>query len=197
MGCTPGVLDDDAAARARRLVEGGAERPRRYPDRERALRICERLGAERVGVERQVDTYFATGGYRMKLRESSLGKHWLIGYRRPDDGDSRKSAYRLTPVPDPAEKLRILSTAMSVKAVVEKERLLYMLDSVRIHLDTVAGLGDFLEFEAVLESEAEEIEGHARIAELREEFGIDDDDLVSLSYSDLVSREVASPNTAD
>jgi predicted adenylyl cyclase CyaB len=162
----------------------------RYPDRDRALRICERLGAERVGVERQVDTYFATGGYRMKLRESSLGKHWLIGYRRPDDRDSRKSTYRLTPVPDPAEKLRILKTAMGVKVVVSKERLFFLLDNVRIHIDRVEGLGDYLEFEAVLESEAEEIEGHARIAELREEFGISDDDLVSLSYSDLVRRTV-------
>lgn len=161
----------------------------RLADRQRALEVCERLGARRMGVERQTDTYFSTGRHRMKLRESSLGNHWLIWYHRPDSAGSRKSAYRLISIPDPEEKRRILARAMTVKAVVVKERLLYLLGSVRIHIDRVEGLGDFLEFEAVLGSESEERAGHEKLAELREAFGIAEEDIVSGSYSDLVAAK--------
>jgi predicted adenylyl cyclase CyaB len=138
------------------------------------------------GVERQTDTYFSLGSYRMKLRESSSGNHWLIWYHRPDSPDSRVSTYRLRTIPDPEAKRRILSQAMGVKAVVEKERTLYMLGPVRIHIDKVEGLGGFLEFEVVLQHGEERSEGHRRVAELRREFGIQEEDLVSGSYSDLV-----------
>jgi predicted adenylyl cyclase CyaB len=158
----------------------------RYPDSERAARISEGLGAEPGGTELQTDTYFSVGNYRMKLRESSIGNHWLIWYHRPDRPDSRISTYRLRAVPDPEAKRRILSQAMGVKAVVRKERTLYMLGPVRIHIDKVEGLGGFLEFEVVLGDGDDRSEGHRRVAELRREFEIEDGDLVSGSYSDLL-----------
>jgi len=163
----------------------------RYPDRERAERVCERLKASHVHVEVQTDTYFSMGAYRMKLRESSLGKHWIIWYHRPNRGGSRKSSYRLFSVTDPAEKRRIFEAQMGVKAVVEKERTLYMFENVRIHLDRVAGLGDFLELEAVLADESEVADGHAKIEKLRAAFGINEEDLISGSYSDLVAAAPA------
>jgi predicted adenylyl cyclase CyaB len=162
----------------------------RYPDRDRGREVAERLGARRVSVEVQTDTYFSTGAYRMKLRESSLGRHWLIGYSRPDRTGSRKSSYRLLPVPDPAEKRRILATSMGVKATVVKERELWLLGPTRIHLDRVEGLGDFLEFEVVMEDGLTEEEGHRIVRELRAEFGIADEDVIAGSYSDLVLSAV-------
>jgi predicted adenylyl cyclase CyaB len=159
----------------------------RYPDTERAHRISESLGAVPCGTERQTDTYFSLGSYRMKLRESSNGNHWLIWYSRPDRPGSRVSSYRLRSIPDPEAKCRILSQAMGVKAVVTKERSLYMLGPVRIHIDRVEGLGEFLEFEAVLGDEVDRREGHRRVAALKLAFGIADEDLVSGSYSDLLT----------
>lgn len=158
----------------------------RCPDREKAESVCERLGAELVHVEVQTDHYFSVGAYRMKLRESSLGEHWLVFYNRPNEPGTRKSSYRLVPVPDPVEKRRILSKTMPVKAVVRKERTLLMLGPVRIHLDRVDDLGDFLEFEAVLGDGFGEKEGHREVARLRQEFGIAEEDLISGSYSDLL-----------
>ena len=158
----------------------------RYPDREKAIRICERLGARFVHSERQRDTYFSTGAYRMKLRESSLGKHWMIWYSRPDDLQARKSSYRLLPVADPAEKRRIFGDTMGVKAEVEKARHLYVFGSTRIHIDYVEGLGDFIEFEYLVGEKAPEAKGHEVIADLRDEFDINDEDLIAGSYSDLI-----------
>ena len=163
----------------------------RYPDSKRAHRISESLGAVPCGTERQTDTYFSLGSYRMKLRESSNGNHWLIWYSRPDRPDSRVSSYRLRSIPDPEAKRRILSQAMGVKVVVTKERSLYMLGPVRIHVDRVDGLGSFLELEAVLGNGVDREEGHRRLAELRLAFGIADEDLVSGSYSDLLHRAPA------
>ncbi len=158
----------------------------RCPDRESVRRALGSLGAEDRGVEHQVDTYFSTGAYRMKLRESSLGHHILIWYHRPNTTDSRKSTYRLRPVPDPTAKKAILSQAMEVKQVVTKDRHLFLIGPTRIHLDSVDELGSYLEFEVVLGDGVTEEQGHEIIADLRERLDVRDEHLVSRSYADLV-----------
>ncbi|MEN8150408.1 MAG: class IV adenylate cyclase [Planctomycetota bacterium] len=177
-------MENDDARRA------NIELKARYPDPGRGRKTCERLGAEFVQSEHQRDTYFSTGAYRMKLRESSLGKHWMIWYSRPNESESRKSSYRLLPVADPDAKRRIFAASMGVKAEVEKARHLYQLGPTRIHLDYVDGLGSFIEFEYVVSETAPEEDGHRVIADLREAFGINDEDLVAGSYSDLVMMGV-------
>ena len=78
---------------------------------------------------------------------------------------------------------------MSVKAEIVKERTLFMLGPCRIHLDRVEGLGEFLEFEVVLSDEVSEEEGHRIVADLRHEFEVMDEDLISGSYADLVALD--------
>ena len=173
-------MENDGARRA------NIELKARYPDPEKGRQTCERLGAQLVQSERQRDTYFSTGAYRMKLRESSLGKHFMIWYSRPNESNSRKSSYRLLPVADPAAKRQIFAASMGVKAEVEKARHLYQYGPTRIHIDYVEGLGEFIEFEYVVSEEAPEEEGYRVIERLREEFGINDEDLIAGSYSDLV-----------
>ncbi|MCU0979871.1 MAG: adenylate cyclase, partial [Pirellulaceae bacterium] len=58
--------------------------------------------------------------------------------------------------------------------------------NVRIHLDRVVDLGEFLEFEAVLGPEVNADSGHAQVAFLRDQFQIADADLLSGSYADLL-----------
>lgn len=71
--------------------------------------------------------------------------------------------------------------------MVDKARRLFVLDGVRIHLDRVDGLGDFIEFEGVVSSgDRDGPERFERLlTELRSAFGIRDDDLLAESYSDL------------
>ena len=82
----------------------------------------------------------------------------------------------------------MLDQALGVLAVVSKRRRLHMYGSVRINIDSVISLGDFLEFEAVLvEGESEE-RAHLLVAQLLKEFSIAPEDLVQESYCDLLCR---------
>ena len=86
----------------------------------------------------------------------------------------------------PAAAKELLPAALGMLVIVEKTRELYLHDNVRIHLDQVAGLGAFLEFEAVLTSSAEAERGHRQVRRLATEFSLRDEDLVAKSYSDLL-----------
>jgi adenylate cyclase class 2 len=70
--------------------------------------------------------------------------------------------------------------------VVEKQREIYLHHNVRIHLDRVAGLGDFLEFEAVMGPDDTPSGAQAMLDRLTRHFQIAESDLVSASYSDLL-----------
>ena len=67
-----------------------------------------------------------------------------------------------------------------------KQRRLFLWEGVRIHLDEVEGLGSFVEFEAVLPDAGDLDTARAKVAQLRESLGIDDDALVSVGYADLL-----------
>ena len=75
--------------------------------------------------------------------------------------------------------------ALGILAVVEKTRRLFLWHNVRIHIDRVSELGDFIEFEAVLGEDYDEQDGHAKLTQLREAFGIADGDLLGDSYLDM------------
>lgn len=99
----------------------------------------------------QTDTYFgcAQPGARLKLRATSAGVE-LIGYKRPDLGETRGSDYQRTPIADPAGIGATLGEALGVTATVKKARDVYLIGDTRVHLDTVSKLGRFVELETVL-----------------------------------------------
>lgn len=115
-------------------------------------RRAQRLGARFVGELVQRDTYFRVPQGRLKLREQLAPEPTteLIAYFRDDSPQIRLSRYERTPVPDPQETLSTLSVRYGEPcAVVRKRRRLYLLESARIHLDTVAELRRFVEIEVV------------------------------------------------
>jgi adenylate cyclase class 2 len=110
----------------------------------------------------------------------------LIAYERPDLSDHKESRYRLIEMPEPAEALDALATVLGISIVVSKTRHLFLFKGVRIHLDRVEGLGDFVEFEGVA-ADGGDPSGFAKLLnDLRRSFGIQDDDLLRVSYSDLL-----------
>jgi homotetrameric cytidine deaminase len=147
------------------------------PDPDRSLAAALALGATDRGILRQRDTYFHVPSGRLKLREESPGAATLIQYVRPDSQDARDSRYRLIPVADPEELRAGLEAALGVLAVVEKERRLLLWESVRIHLDRVAGQGTFVELE--------DVEGEpARVGRVAEALAIDRERTLAGSYAD-------------
>ena len=155
-------------------------------DPARSLERALALGAEDKGEIRQRDTYFARARGRLKLREQEPGEDELIQYRRTDEGGPRASDYRRVAVGAAAGLREALDAAYGTLVVVEKTRRLVLWANVRIHLDSVEGLGPHLELEALLEPDEDEADSHAKLARLRQELAVADDALVAESYSDLL-----------
>lgn len=152
------------------------------------LRAALELGAQDQGVLRQRDTYFHAVQGQLKLREAPPQPAELISYARANMAGPKVSHYRVVPVADHVAIIDALREALGVRVVVEKARRLLLWRNVRIHLDRVAGLGDFIELEAVATSPGGlEVERH-RVEDLREALGIVDEHLVARGYADLLVR---------
>jgi adenylate cyclase class IV len=101
------------------------------------------------------------------------------------------------PVSDPGSFKSLLSRQWGVKAVVTKLRHAFLWEGrVRIHVDRVEGLGDFVEFEATLGDDRPHDESAARldVARLAHDFGVACADLVPTSYATLVLESQGVPS---
>jgi predicted adenylyl cyclase CyaB len=161
----------------------------RLADLAAARRVAESLATSRLGLLRQIDTYFTCATGRLKLREIDGHAAELIWYARPDEAAPKGSDYLIVPVADPGALKAALAGALGVRAVVDKRREVYLVDNVRIHLDDVAGLGSFLEFEAVLDPGVSDSQGREQLARLSAAFGLKAGDLLAGSYGDLAASD--------
>lgn len=152
----------------------------------RSVEVCEGLGAEDKGTLVQRDTYFTVPRGRLKLREEPDAIAHLIAYERPDLLDQKVSRFRLIEVREPVELREALASALGVAVVVSKARRLFIFEGVRIHLDRVEALGDFIEFEGVAADGDDPAAFAELLTDLRRSFGIRDVDLLGESYSDLL-----------
>ncbi|NNF18105.1 MAG: class IV adenylate cyclase, partial [Gammaproteobacteria bacterium] len=110
----------------------------------------------------QRDTFFVTADGRLKLREFSDGSGQLIYYCREDNPGPSGSFYQISPTADPHGLRCLLSESLGVRGEVVKTRHLFMKGRTRIHIDSVQGLGDFLELEVVLSEEEDPRHGIAQ-----------------------------------
>ena len=158
----------------------------RCPDLASAARAVKSIGAQFRWTTSQTDTYFNARRGRLKLREEGDRVAELIAYARPDRPDARLSEYTIVPVAYAGLMKTALAGALGVRVVVTKRRTLYCWRHVRIHLDDVAGLGTFVELEAVITSPDEEAESPDLLVRLVGVIGLRDEDRVAGSYSNLL-----------
>lgn len=156
----------------------------RLADSKSALARARELGADLWGDLRQTDTYFAVARGRLKLRETAGFQGELIYYERDEDAPSRSSDYEVARVPEPAALLNVLEHSLGVLTVVRKRRTLLLLDTTRIHLDNVEGLGSFLEIEVPVKDD--EAIARARIDSLIGDLGYAWSDCIRASYLNLM-----------
>lgn len=161
----------------------------RVKDPAATLAAALEFGAHDEGDLVQRDTYFHAVQGRLKLREAPPAMAELISYARADREGPKVSHYRIVPVGDPEGLAGALGDVLGIRVVVEKTRRLLLWENVRIHIDRVARLGDFVELEAVaasiggLEAERDKVEA------LRTALGIADAHLVPRGYADLLERQ--------
>ena len=154
----------------------------------RIRKLLEGKQAEFIGEDHQRDTYFHISNGRLKLREGNI-ENALIYYMRPNEKGPKRSDVILYN-PEPGTSLKsILAQALGVEVIVEKKRRIYFIENVKFHIDEVEGLGGFVEIEAI-DRDGRIAPDHLRrqCDEYLNLFAIDDDDLISESYSDLLRR---------
>ncbi len=158
----------------------------RHRDLQKIRNFLNKHGAEKIGNDYQVDTYFKVAKGRLKLREGNIENH-LIWYQRPNKKGPKRSKtllYKSTPGSTLKE---VLTKSMDVLAVIEKRREIFFIENVKFHLDEVKSLGSFIEIEAI------DYSGKLGLPKLKgqaqhyiEVLGIKQTDLLTGSYSDMI-----------
>jgi predicted adenylyl cyclase CyaB len=108
------------------------------------------IGAQFIKVLVQKDTYYKTDKGLLKLRVDG-DKTELIYYNRSEKKTKRWSEYYTLQICDPKPE-QFFSRTHETEVVVKKSRKLFMYKNTRIHLDTVQGLGHFVELESMVKT---------------------------------------------
>ncbi len=146
--------------------------------------------AEFRGTDHQTDTYFNVPNGRLKLREGNIENN-LIYYERTNQAGPKHSDFELVKVPDAVKLKEVLTKSNGVKVVVEKKREIYYIGNVKFHIDEVPGLGHFMEIEAGnIGVELSAVELREQCDQYMRELSIREEDLVEVSYSDLLLDRV-------
>lgn len=151
-----------------------------------ARKILMNNGADYIGTDEQEDIYFNVPSGRLKLR-SGLIENSLIFYNRKDESGPKVSEVTMMEVPKGDHLKKMLTTALGIKTIVKKIRGIYFIDNVKFHIDQVAGLGSFIEIEAIDKSGTigkEQLDIQCR--HYVEMLGIQASDMISFSYSDML-----------
>ena len=143
-------------------------------------------GANFKGTDHQTDTYFKVADGRLKLRQGNI-ENSLIHYKRSNHAGPKDSQVTMTSVANGKELKSVLEKACGILVEVVKQREIYFIDNVKFHLDNVPGLGSFVEIEAI--DTTGEISKETLLEQCEdymEKLSIQKEDLVSLSYSDML-----------
>jgi predicted adenylyl cyclase CyaB len=157
-----------------------------FSDLDHAKKICKEINARYSGILNQTDTFFNVKPNRLKLRNINNKKLELIYYYRTNGQSEKISEYEIIRLKEEGSLKKILKNCLGIKSVVRKKRELYLFENVRIHLDTVRGLGKFLEFEIVCNNSEELKEAPGKMKELKRVFSVKKQNIIGISYIDLI-----------
>ncbi len=146
-----------------------------------------KLGAKLINEEHQVDTYFHHPCRDFKKNDEALrvrkvaGEHFLT-YKGKKLDSQTKTRKEIEIKVDKRVFNLLQSLAFSPAIKVEKQRSFYEWSNLRIFLDKVEGLGEFLEIEG------DSWEDRERIFQLLDKLGIQRNKLIRKSYLELIEE---------
>ncbi len=158
----------------------------RCDDPEKIREVLKLHNARFVGTDSQKDTYFNCSNGRLKLREGTI-ENTLIHYKRENKAGPKTSKVNLYKPNDGAPLKTVLKEALGVLVEVDKTREIYFIENIKFHIDTLKGLGTFVEIEAIDETGVKgEVFLQKQCETYLDLFGINENDLISVSYSDMI-----------
>lgn len=158
----------------------------KLPNPEKTKKLVRLLGKGKFPkrqTQTQEDIYYRVNSGRLKLRIIGGKKGNLIQYFRSNKTGKRVSKYVISETSTPKELNTILSSLYGILITVKKKREITILDNVRIHLDSVIGLGNYLEIEIIFNSIRE---ARKRMESLINSLELDKQKFINVSYSDLL-----------
>lgn len=169
-----------------KIVATNIEIKSRVEDLDKLKKIVEPLSDTPCEILSQEDTFFNTPKGRLKLRKFTPEHGELIYYERKDAPDPQPSNYLISETNDTQTLKTVLMSALGIRGIVRKQRWLYKIGNVRIHLDQVEGLGSFLELEVVLAPGQSPDAGVTTAMAFMQKLGVRKSDLVEGAYIDLL-----------
>lgn len=136
----------------------------------------------------QDDTFFQCDAGRLKLRAFVDGTGVLIFYQRTNAQGPSESFYSTVTTHAPDALRDTLSLAYGQSGRVKKHRTLFTFGRTRIHLDSVEGLGDYLELEVMMADDEAFEAGEQEAYEIMARLGVQKSQLVGTAYVDLLGR---------
>ncbi|EDV24816.1 expressed hypothetical protein [Trichoplax adhaerens] len=159
-------------------------------DIEKLKHLAKEVSGQPGKLIEQEDTFFLCDHGRLKLRKFPNGQGELIFYSRADQSGPKLSNYHITKVTENTDDLiHTLDLAYGIRGVVKKKRYLYLVGQTRVHVDTVDGLGNFMELEVVMKKGQSCEEGQAIAEDLMAKLEIAKAELLTSAYIDMLQRK--------
>ncbi|MBN2487922.1 MAG: class IV adenylate cyclase [Methanosarcinaceae archaeon] len=159
-------------------------------DHRKIKKLLEGMGAQAIGIEKHHDTYYnaphrdfakTDEALRIRLRN---GEAVLTYKGKKLDSVSKTRNEFETPVDGENARSILLELGFVETAVVKKTREVFEFDDLTIDLDSVDGLGEFIEVEIVADSDVDH--HRARLFGFLAKLGIREDESIRRSYMELL-----------
>ncbi|GAB6283038.1 MAG: class IV adenylate cyclase [Ignavibacterium sp.] len=152
---------------------------------ENYLKLLENIKAKYIGELNQKDIYYKTKSGLLKLRIEGNKKE-LIKYNRAEDKKNRWSDYEIITFESKNPK-KIMDSLFDYETTIIKTRKLFIYKNTRIHLDTVKGLGKFIELETIVTSTKKDAQ--ERFNYLVNKLNLNKKNELRLSYRNLMLKK--------
>ena len=163
-------------------------------DHEKVLSILKKIGAIKVKVEEQSDTYFAAPHRDFAktdevLRIRALEGQNILTYKGPKLDRVSKTREELeTPVEGISAKKVLIALGFSEAGIVSKRREVFEVGEIIVCLDAVENLGQFLEVEIITKNEKHIETSRQKLFEFLKQFGFEEKDSIRKSYLEMIQE---------
>lgn len=148
-------------------------------------KLLEEINADCIGELIQKDIYYQIENGLLKLRIEN-GEQSLIKYTRDEKGKDRWSDFQVIKFSE-GNAEEFLKDIFNIETVVEKNRLVYIYDNTRVHLDKVKDLGEFLELETLVVNGSDDAK--KRFNDIIDKLKIDLNSQIKNSYKILIEEK--------
>ncbi|MBW6470839.1 MAG: class IV adenylate cyclase [Methanosarcinaceae archaeon] len=154
------------------------------------------LGARAIGVEHHCDTYYNAPHRDFSITDEALririvnGRAVLTYKGKKLDAVSKTREEFETGVDAVIMRSILLSLGFVESGVVKKTRAVFEMEDLTICLDSVDGLGDFIEVETMVQSKSDVDEHRARVFGFLERLGVGQEDSIRVSYLEMLIEDL-------